>query len=272
MNGSILTGMTHNPSRFEWEAELYHRVSSPQLTWGRRVLDSLELRGDEAVLDAGCGTGLVTALLLERIPRGRVTALDASAPMLEVARRNLAPFGERVAFVRAVLAKDALPTGFDLVFSTATFHWVKDHDTLFHDLSRALVPGGRLCVQCGGETNLVRAIRSITAVASRAPYAAHLEEMAPAWYFAGVADTRRRLAAAGFVDCEVWLEEAPAAFATAVEYEAFIRSSVVPPFLARLPEELHSSFIAEIAALAAVDTPPLTLDYVRLNVRAKKQA
>ena len=107
----------------EWDAATYHRVSAPQLDWGRRVLARLPLRGDETVVDAGCGSGRLTAQLLERLPRGRVIAVDASADMLRIGAEHLVPhFGDRVSFVQADLQTLTLPAPADAVFSTATFH------------------------------------------------------------------------------------------------------------------------------------------------------
>jgi trans-aconitate 2-methyltransferase len=73
----------------DWDAATYDRVSSPQVEWAGPVLDRLELRGDETVLDAGCGTGRVTAVLAQRLPRGRVIAVDGSPAMVAEARKRL---------------------------------------------------------------------------------------------------------------------------------------------------------------------------------------
>ena len=106
----------------DWDARAYHELSEPQLAWGRRVLAGIGLRGDETVLDVGCGTGRLTAELIECLPRGRVVALDVSASMLQVAQAALASrFGRRVRFVRADAASLPLKEAADLVFSTATF-------------------------------------------------------------------------------------------------------------------------------------------------------
>src|ERR1044071_5127472 len=107
----------------DWDAGRYHRVAQPQGRWGASVLERLELRGDETVLDAGCGSGRVTAQLLERLPRGRVIAVDNSAAMLAQARDTLAPFESRVAFVEAdLLVLDrVVTTRVDVIFSTAVF-------------------------------------------------------------------------------------------------------------------------------------------------------
>ncbi len=113
--------------------------------WGTDVLDRLELRGDETVLDAGCGTGRVTERLAERLPAGRVVALDGSPAMVEAARGRLARFGDRISYVTADLGAP-LPiadASVDAILSTATFHWIADHDALFRHLARVLRPGGR---------------------------------------------------------------------------------------------------------------------------------
>src|ERR1043166_4388375 len=128
----------------DWDAATYDRVADPQTRWGTAVLDRLPLRGDEAVLDAGCGSGRVTELLLDRLPRGRVVALDGSPSMLDQARRRLGRFGDRVTYVEANLGQPfELPGGeVEAILSTATFHWIADHDALFRNLAAVLRSGG----------------------------------------------------------------------------------------------------------------------------------
>ena len=83
--------MSATPSR-DWDAASYDRVSDPQLGWALEQLERLPLAGDEVVLDAGCGSGRVTALLADRVPRGKVYAVDVAPSMVEHARAAL---GER---------------------------------------------------------------------------------------------------------------------------------------------------------------------------------
>src|ERR1700704_712784 len=134
-----------------WNGASYDRISGPMEALGRQVLARLELRGDETVLDAGCGSGRVTQALIERLPRGRVIAVDASPSMAQAARERL---GEQ-ADVRVLDLLDLeLETPVDAILSTATFHWIADHERLFARLHAALRPGGQLVVQCGGEGNI----------------------------------------------------------------------------------------------------------------------
>src|SRR5215204_3950386 len=144
----------------EWDARAYEELSAPQTCWGAGVLKRLGARGDEAAIDAGCGPGRVTELLLGKLPGGSVLAVDISQAMVEAARRRFA--GEpRVRVERQDLLELQVAEPVDLIFSTATFHWIKDHERLFKRLARALKPGGRLVAQCGGEGNISRATMAI---------------------------------------------------------------------------------------------------------------
>lgn len=266
-----MTGATDR----EWNAAAYHRISGPQFGWGMRVLERLELRGDETVLDAGCGSGRLTAELLQRLPQGQVIALDQSENMLAEARSRLQPeFGERVRFIRADLASLKLDREVDGVFSTATFHWVLDHSRLFTCLLRALRPGGWLVAQCGGQGNLDRLHGRAATLMAYEPFAPAFQGWSEPWFFADPVSTRDRLHAAGFVDIEVGLEPAPTPLASAEEFRMFIQTVVLRHHLARLTDTgadlLATQFLHTLTAEASTDTPPFTLDYQRLNLRARR--
>src|SRR3954466_5938804 len=134
--------------RRTWDGAAYDRLSTPMERLGREVLDRLELRGDEAILDAGCGSGRLTELLMERVPDGRVIGVDASASMIDAARERLSDAADLR--VGDLVGLDLGGATVDIVFSTATFHWIADHDALFASLRQALRPDGRLVAQCGG--------------------------------------------------------------------------------------------------------------------------
>jgi trans-aconitate 2-methyltransferase len=255
----------------EWNATSYHQVSGPQTSWGEKVLARLPLEGHERVIDAGCGSGRLTASLAARLPRGHVVALDRSANMLAVARTNLRPaFGPHVSFVRASLPLLPVAGWADVVFSTATFHWVADHPVLFANIFTALAPGGLLHAQCGGGPNLAYARALAGEVMRRAPYAPSFAAWDGPWNYATATDTRQRLEAAGFVDVHTDLEEATTTLATAEDYRAFVTTVIFHPHLARLPDDLRGPFIDDVTALAAATTPPFTLDYWRLNMTAHR--
>ncbi len=251
----------------EWDAAAYQRLSTPQVAWGEQIIARLELRGDETVLDAGCGTGRLTEKLLERLPAGRVLALDNSAEMLRVARENLAAFGARVTFVEADLARLDLEDAVDVIFSTATFHWVLDHARLFRDLYRALRDGGRLIAQCGGGPNTRGLMERVHGVMARPPFAEHLAGYADPWEFADAATTAARLQAAGFVDVETNLVAAPTVFDDERTYWDFLQKVILRLHVERLPPALRAPFLDEVVARVP---RPLVVDYWRLNLSGRK--
>jgi trans-aconitate 2-methyltransferase len=249
-----------NTGAREWDAETYDAVSDPQFEWGMEVLERLELRGDEVAVDAGCGSGRVTAELADRLPKGRVIAVDGSEAMVEKAKERL---GDRADYLVSDLVELELDEPVDLVFSTATLHWIQDHDALFQRLRAALKPGGRLVAQCGGEGNVVRHTQAIAAVAADPEYAQHLTGAKGLWNFASPQETEPRLREAGFEDVRCWLQPKPVQPSRPLE---FVTTVTLGPILDQLPEAKRQPF-AE--AVLEQEDEPLVLDYVRLNIEAR---
>lgn len=254
----------------EWDATTYQRVSEPQLAWGRLVVERIPLDGDERAIDAGCGTGRVTRLLAERLPRGSVLAVDRSARMVEEATRQLAYLGDRVTTRRGDLLALEVDEPADVVVSTATFHWILDHGRLFARLHDALRPGGRLVAQCGGAGNIARTLAAAREVSARPPYSEALSGMPESWLFAGPEDTVARLHGAGFGDAGAWLEEAPARFADVGAGAEFLATVVLRRHLDLLDEDLRPGFAREVAARCARPDGSVEIDYVRLNMEARR--
>ncbi|CAN5854757.1 hypothetical protein BH23ACT2_BH23ACT2_23870 [soil metagenome] len=227
------------------------------------VVDRLALAGHETVLDAGCGTGRVTELLLDRLPHGRVLAVDADADMVRAARHNV---GERADVRRVDLLNLHLDEPVDAILSTATFHWVLDHDRLFGRLVAALRSGGQLVAQCGGRGNIATLRGVADAVAAEAPFARWFAGWSPPWFYPGPEETAERLRAAGFTNVQVWLEPWPVVPDDPAEYLATVTLGAQ---VQRLPPELATTFID--AVIGRLDAP-VTVDYVRLNLTATRPA
>jgi trans-aconitate 2-methyltransferase len=256
----------------EWDAQTYHKVSGPQTSWGQKVLARLELRGDERAIDAGCGSGRLTGELMKRLPDGTLVAIDRSWPMLVTARANLRPaFGNRVRFAQVALPAMPFWSWADLVFSTATFHWIADHRALFRSIFGALRPGGRLFAQCGGGANLERAHGLAERVMRGEPFRALFDDWPRPWQFASAQTTADRLHDAGFTAIDTSLEPAPTTFPSEAAYREFVTTVIYHPHLERLPSAaLKQDFIDRVSRRAADDDPPFTLDYWRLNMSAQK--
>jgi trans-aconitate 2-methyltransferase len=255
----------------EWNSSEYHRLSQPQLGWGKKVLARLRLRGDERLLDAGCGTGRLTALLLEIVPRGLVVALDLSRNMLNTAREHLTPrFHERVHFVAADLQDLPFEHAFNCIVSTAAFHWVLDHDRLFRSLQRALRPNGWLQAQCGGGPNLARLRKRMRALARSPRYARFLADFPEPWLYQNASRAADLLRRTGFVDVETNLEAAPTQLQNREQYSEFVKTIVLRAHLERLPDEkLRAHYVSDLTEQAAHDDPPFLLDYWRLNLSGR---
>ena len=234
------------------------------------MLERLELNGDETVLDAGCGSGRMTRHLVARVPRGRVIGVDAAPSMVALARERLGDAAElyeqdlleldlgRLRGERGDLAE------VDAVFSSATFHWVPDHERLFARLHSALRPGGRLEAQCGGRGNVAELDAALRALAGDPCFSDHLGDSASPWNFAEPEETEARLRRAGFGSVRVWLEEV---IARPAEPRGFVAASGLSVHLERLPEPLRDSFVD---ALMDSLPKPLELRYVRLNISARR--
>ncbi len=246
----------------DWDAATYHRVSGPQVEFAAAVLDRLGLRGDERVLDAGCGSGRVTLMLLERLPRGHVVAVDQAPSMVEHARAALP--ADRATVLQAELSELRLDEPVDAVFSNAVFHWVPDHNRLFERLHAALRPGGRMVAQCGGEGNVARFHQAAREAAAEEPYTAHFEEWVGPWNFAAPDETARRLERAGFEEVETWLEPRPVVPDDPGDY---LRTVCLGYHVERLPEHLRDPYVEAVEQRLG---DRVELDYVRLNMEARR--
>ena len=246
----------------DWDAATYDRISDPQLQWAREQLSRLELTGEETVLDAGCGSGRVTMLLAELVPRGRVYAVDAAPSMVDHARATL---GDRAMVLCQDLVELELPEPVDAIFSNATFHWVRDHDALFSSLHRALKPGGQLVAQCGGRGN-IDAFRTLAdEVAGEAPFAPYFEGWQRPWNYATASETAERLERAGFTDISTWLEPKSVA---PTDPRSFVQTVCLVRHLDPLPDQLRRQFVDRVLERAG---EPLVLEYVRLNMTARRR-
>jgi len=241
-----------------WKGDDYDRISGPHADMGTPALDRLELDGDERVLDIGCGSGRVTERLMERLEGGTAIALDGSASMLEEAARRLARFGDRVSYVQADLEKPPLPIEgrVDAIMSTATLHWVVDHNALFEGIGTAIGSGGQLSFQCGGTGNAAAMIEAVREQGV---------ETQDSFHMAGVEETIARLKTNGFIGIEAWLQPQTIAFETRADMLDYIVTPYLRPATGLPDEDLH-----RLSNGAADRLGVLAIDYVRLNVTARK--
>ena len=121
----------------EFDGGKYEKASAHQKEWGMKLVEELDLQGTEAVLDLGCGDGSLTARIAELALRGEVVGIDASRSMIDTARGKKS---ENLSFLLEDINGLDFLERFDIVFSNATLHWIKDHKKLLANVHRALRP------------------------------------------------------------------------------------------------------------------------------------
>lgn len=247
----------------EWDAATYDRVATPQARWAVPLLEHLDAGGIGAgrVLDAGCGSGRVSQAVLDRLPGAHLVALDGSQAMLDEAARRLAPAvaAGRVTFVHADMALPLpLDRPVDAIVSTAAFHWVTDHDALFHNLAAVLRPGGQLVAQCGGAGNVASVVRAM----------ADIGDTWEPWHFPTAEEAADRLVAHGFTDVRTSLHTETAAFDTDADLEEYLATVVLGTNLTGVAPGDRPTYVRQVAARL----PDRVIDYVRLNLLARRAA
>lgn len=244
-----------------WDASNYDRLPLPHEQWGTQLLSKVDLSGDEHVLDAGCGTGRDTVELLERLPHGHVSAVDASAAMLGRLRARAGGEADRLTIIQGDLTCPlSLHRPADVVFSVATLHWILDHDRVFSNFAALMQPGALLAFECGGAGNIAR-IRDAVLRAT----GDDSEQIG--WHFADPAETERRLLDRGFVDIDVRLREALAPLPPGAVFRDYLATVILGRHLARIPADDRSDFVRAVAAEMAEPV----VDYVRLEVTARRR-
>ena len=254
-----------------WNADVYDRIGTPMRRWAQAVIDDLHLRGDETVLDAGCGSGSVTFDLLERLPRGRIYAVDSSPDMISKITQAIEDRGlTNVIPIRASLTDFELPEPVDVVFSNAVLHWIPDDDALFGCLLRATKPGGRFRAQCGGGANIARLMAATQAVEEREPYSGYLR-MAEFRKYRTAEEATAAMQRAGWADVRAKLFDSPVRFENMDDAALYLRTIILQRHVAALPSEHQQPFLeAVIDETVRRYGEPFTADYVRLDLWATK--
>lgn len=252
----------------DFDAEKYKACSKHQKEWGGKLLDSLALKGDEAVLDLGCGDGVLTARLAALVPRGFVLGIDASLAMIRTAGRLPAP---GLSFELKDINQLDYCGQFDLIYSNATLHWILDHQKLLAAVHRALKPGGSVCFSFGGQGNCPALDAVLAEAMARPRYAGFFAGFPWPWFMPSVEEYRVLAGGLPFRSLEIWLENADRLFATAEEITGWIDQPCLVPFLRHLPPEARRPFRDDVVGgmLARTRRPGGFFEaFRRLNLRA----
>jgi len=281
-----------------WNAVDYAANSAVQQAWARELIARLNLRGDERVLDVGCGDGKVTAEIAHAVPRGSVTGIDASPQMIRFARATFPPrkipnLKFRVMDAREIPGSAGIRAGqssgkvqpagrdagapsapFDLIFSNAVLHWVDDHQAFLRGAAACLRPGGRLVVSCGGKGNAQDVFLALRPEMRLKPWRLFFRRIPKPYFFHSPAEYERWLPQFGFKTLGVRLAPKDAVYAGRDKFVAWLRTTWLP-YVQRVPEELREEFIAGVANCYLAKHPPdaegkVHVKMVRLEIEAER--
>jgi trans-aconitate 2-methyltransferase len=259
----------------DWDARDYAAHSSAQLGWARELIDKLGLRGDEHVLDIGCGDGRATALIAERLPEGSVLGVDKSASMIALAEEQFPPPSARsnLRFRRMDAARLELPRGFNVAFSNAALHWVDDHEAMLRGVRACLRPGGRLLFQMGGRGNAAEVRAVVDELVARPRWRDSFSDFSSPYHFFGPDEYGAWLPRAGFRATRAELVDKDMQHAEDEAFRGWLRTTWFP-YMDRLPVDLRETFLVELAAAYLAVCPAdaqgvIHVRMVRLEVEAE---
>ncbi|MFC1515317.1 class I SAM-dependent methyltransferase [Thermodesulfobacteriota bacterium] len=260
---------------YTWDAQDYEKSSSAQQAWARELIDKLMLQGDEHVLDIGSGDGKVTAELSVNVPNGVVVGIDNSADMVNRAREK---FPEcrfpNLKFQVTDASNLKFNNAFDLVFSNATLHWVKDHMPVLRGIRQSLRPGGRMLLQMGGKGNAADIIRTVDRLIEKDKWRAYFADFTFPYGFYTSQEYETWLKKTGLVPVRIALIEKDMTQKGPEGLSGWIRTTWLP-YTQRVPEDERIAFIDDIVENYLNDYPldaegRAHVQMVRLEVEAKK--
>jgi trans-aconitate 2-methyltransferase len=263
--------------KYDWDAKTYDNISGTIQSWGLEILEYRNWKGNEIVVDAGCGSGRLTKMLSIKVPFGKVFAVDSDLSMITLAKQNLKTTS--IQFIKNDISEIKLADNVDVVFSNAVLHWIVDHKKVFERFWHILKPGGQLLIQCGGYGNLLNTISIFSKVRKSIEFYKYFcndkEEdiWNEPWYFATKEDTEKILQKIGFQNIQVSIENKEVNFNNKNAYFIFIKTIILRPYLEYLSNDaLKNKFVKAVIQEIETNVQELQwkLDYVRLNINAIK--
>jgi len=261
---------------YRWDAKEYHRNSENQKRWALGLLAQISWKGNESVLDVGCGNGRVTALIAAKVPKGKVLGVDSSRDMVDFASGFYKRQRKRLSFKRKDACRLGMREAFDVIFSNSCFHWIPDHRALLKSIRQALKPGGRLFVRMGAKGNFAGAIQAAKRLNRQEKWRRYFTDFTSPFNFADPVRFRALLKHSGFKlktfrpFIEYMNYDTPAAFKASL-------AAIWMPYSHRVPKRLRGEYMEETLCQYLKDCPPdrqgrIRIKMQRLEFQAEKVA
>ncbi len=261
----------NNTNQPSWDAQTYDKVSTNvQLEWGRKLLEKRRWIGNEIVMDAGAGSGNLTKILAEKVPNGRVYAVDADYNMVEQAKSNLSGY-TNVQVIHSSMHDVNLPASVDVIFSNSALHWILDQKGVFSHFWHLLKPIGELLIECGGHGNIERELSTIFNLIQSSQFREHFVNWKQSWYFPKPDETERLLQNARFQDIQVNLSKLTTFFSDRESFANFVKTVIMKEFLSYLPDaKKRDQFVDAFLIEREHSGGNWSLDFMRLRIYARK--
>jgi trans-aconitate 2-methyltransferase len=229
-----------------WKADDYAKNSSAQLEWAQELIAKLALQGFESVLDIGCGDGKISAQLARKVKNGKVIGIDSSESMIQRATEQFPETtNPNLSFRLMDATKIQLSEKFDVAFSNATLHWVKDHGAVLRGVHNCLKSGGKILFQMGGRGNATEAFSVITEILQRPQWRRYFMGFTLPYHFYGPEDYEGWLRETGFHPVRVELIPKDMQHAGVEGLKGWFRTTWFP-LTDRLPVEFREAFLLEL--------------------------
>ena len=222
----------------EFDGKKYRDASAHQKEWGAKLIQELSISGTEHILDLGCGDGALTAQLAE-LTQGKVVGIDASRGMIEAARSHRA---ENLSFKVSDINDLNFENEFDIIFSNATLHWIKNHEALLGNVFRALKKGGVLKFNFAGDGNCANFFSVMREAIKEPPFASSFSAFEWPWYMPTVEEYQRLVHSIPFKQSRVWGENADRFFPDVETMIKWIDQPSLVPFMKLVPDKDKQDF------------------------------
>lgn len=235
-----------NQKTYSWNSKEYLKYSSIQYKWAQELIGKLYLAGDESILDIGCGDGKVTALIHSHLNNGHITGIDSSPDMINLAKKTFPPLKyPNLSFVLLDATKLDFRNQFDIIFSTATLHWVKDHLSVLRGVKRSLRKSGRILFQMGGKGNAQDIIAIVNKLITTDKYRSYFKDFSFPYNFYSPVDYKQWLNKAELSPKRIELIPKDMIQKGKEEFRGWIRTTWLP-YTERIPENMRELFISDI--------------------------